>query len=233
MEPVHFQHRQQKPGQTTCLCQTPLAERAGQERPTKVTICLSLFYSAQLSSLLTCNRRLSVLGEAGLLPPLEVASKAAEALSPFISQPPLLQQVVAAATTPSPAALLCSHPVSPVTPSTPTTTDGTLPSLSTAADAGAATVFGCPAGPAAATNLAAAFLSLSAWMGRSAAAAAAVASAGGPAAQRVQGEGSSCLQLPVGVEVRLHSVSKVRIYLVLSDLSLLQYGLEECLVENR
>jgi hypothetical protein len=99
----------------------------------------------------TAPCRLSVQGEAGLLPPAEVARRATEALQALISHPQQLRSIATAAAS-----------LHLVIDSRQQQTDG----------AAAASVFGCPPAAAGAANLAAAFLSLSAWMGKGAAAAA-------------------------------------------------------------
>ena len=104
-----------------------------------------------------------MLGEAGQLPPGEVASRAAEALHHFTDSPSLLQHMISAARLHANGqqqdGVLGLH-LQQLAPSH--THDAT------------GYAFACPPGMAAASNLCAAFLSLSAWMGRGAAAAAMV-----------------------------------------------------------
>lgn len=92
-------------------------------------------------------------GEAGLMPPAEVARRATEALLPLITQPEQLHSIAVTA---------ASSSIGPTHSSSQQQAEGT--------------VFGCPSAEAAAVNLAAAFLSLSAWMGKGAAATAAAGS---------------------------------------------------------
>eukprot|EP00983_Pelagomonas_calceolata_P086250 1156723-Pelagomonas_calceolata.AAC.10 len=165
-----------------CVVSCKLPQRTEACKGLSIGTPLRAYLKSVFSRFCGCQlKMLSILGEAGLMAPADVASKAAEALQPFIAHPQDLNTLTVAACS-LPAASSSGQQIRISACNSP---DVPVPALDAANTAPAAattavpTVFGCPRAPAACANLAAAFLSLSAWMGRGSAAAAAAAAASG------------------------------------------------------